>query len=63
MSRLAKPKSNKANSFNLYPKTKGYLRETRISQNINLTSPTPKFKTVTISNTRNIRISYGCVYT
>ena len=41
MCRLAKPKSNKANSLNLYPKTNGYFRETYKSQNINLISPNP----------------------
>ena len=40
MCRLAKPKINKANSLNLYPKTNGYFRETYKSQNINLISPT-----------------------
>ena len=44
MCRLAKPKSNKANPLNLYPKTKGYFRETCKSQNINMNLPTPKFK-------------------
>ena len=43
MYRLAKTKSNKANSLNLYPMTKGYFRETCKSQNINLISPTPRF--------------------
>ena len=43
MCRQAKPKSNMANSLNLYPKTKGYFRETCKSQNINLISLTPKF--------------------
>ena len=46
MCHLAKPKSNTANSLNLYPKTKGYFRETCkfLSQNINFISPTSKFK-------------------
>ena len=40
---------NKANSTNLYPPTKGYLRETCKSQNINpvyliLSSPTVSFR-------------------
>ena len=43
MCRLANLKSNKANSFNLYPKTKGYLRETCKSQNMNFISPTTNF--------------------
>ena len=42
-------KKNKANSTNLYPPTKGYLRETCKSQNINpiylaLSSPTVSFR-------------------
>ena len=43
------PLDNKANSTNLYPPTKGYLRETCKSQNINpiyltLSSPTVSFR-------------------
>ena len=43
MCRLAKPKPNKVNSLNLYPKMKGYYREMCKSQYINLISSTPKF--------------------
>ena len=34
---------NKANSSNVKAKAKVYFRETYLSQNINLISPTPKF--------------------
>ena len=45
----SKPKAHKANSTNLYPPTKGYLRETCKSQNINpiyltLSLPTVSFR-------------------
>ena len=43
MCRLAKHKPNKANLLNLYHRDGGLLRETYKSQNINPTSPTPKF--------------------
>ena len=47
--KIKKTEENKANSTNLYPLTKGYLRETCKSQNINpisliLSSPTVSFR-------------------
>ena len=44
MCRLAKPKSNKANSLNVYPRTNDSFRETCKSQKINLIFSNPKFK-------------------
>ena len=59
MCRLAKPKSNKANSLNLYPKTNGYFRETYKPQNINLISPTPVIKSFLVhSSIINLSVQF-----
>ena len=55
MCRLARQKSNKANSSTLYLPAKGYFREKYKSQNINPISPTPKS---TMSTIKTIVKSY-----